>query len=255
MRLLLFLFLIFLFSCASQPTDVDRYAHISDQKVVNLLKKCFDTQGGLEAWENKEELHYEKYTKLLLKSGEVEKETYQQHDYYYGDNQSINITATNTAGQAEKIVQTNGKVTKYLDGEVDESVDQKALNTSMTTTLFVVNVPFKLMDKGVVLSYEGKDELEDGQKVEVIKAVYDPTKNANHNKSDVWWYYFAETDTRMVAYLIQHDGRYSYIKNLSYIEADGFLFPKERGSYRTNAEREILFTRAEYAYKNWSVVQ
>ena len=73
------------------------------------------------------------------------------------------------------------------------------------TSLFVINVPFKMMDKGVTLSYAGSDILEDGKKVEVIKGIYNPEKHANHTKPDTWWYYFDAKDSRMVAYFIKHD--------------------------------------------------
>ena len=109
------------------------------------------------------------------------------------------------------------------------------------------------MDKGVILSHEGMDTLEDGQEVEVIKAVYNADKNPHHTQSDVWWYYFDAKDARMVAYFIQHDDHYSYIKNLAYTTVGGFLLPTQRGSYRVDADRKILFTKAEYEYSNWQV--
>lgn len=249
----LFFSLLFLFSCAIQQPSVGRYDHISDKKVVQTLKKSFTTQGGLTAWENIEELHYEKHTKLLYESGEIELETHQKHDYFYGKNPSINISSKTKAGQDQKIVSVDGNAVKYIDGKLDNSTNTKALNTSVTTALFVIGVPFKMMDKGVILSHEGTDKLEDGTAVEVIKAVYNPTENSNHNKPDTWWYYFDSQDFRMVGYLIQHDGRYSYVRNLDYTKVDGFLFPTKRGSYRVNDQREILFTRAEYDYTNWSV--
>lgn len=244
---------IFFFSCAIQQPSVDRYGHISDKKVVETLKKSFTTQGGLVAWENIKELHYEKHTKLLLESGEIELETHQKHDYFYGKNPSINISSKNKEGKDQKIVSKNGNASKYIDGKLDNLTNNKALNTSVTTSLFVINVPFKMMDKGVILSHEGTDKLEDGKEVEVIKAVYNPSDNPNHNKPDTWWYYFDNQDFRMTGYLIKHDGRYSYVRNLAYEKVDGFLFPTKRGSYRVNDQREILYTRAEYDYTNWSV--
>jgi len=217
------------------------------------LKKSFTTQGGLIAWENLKELHYEKHTKLLFESGEIELETHQKHDYFYGKNPSINISSNTKKGADQKIVSIDGIAVKYIDGKIADSGDTKALNTSVTTSLFVINVPFKMMDKGVILSHEGMDKLEDGKEVEVIKAIYNPAENTNHNKPDIWWYYFDSKDARLVGYLIKHDGRFSYVRNLDYTKVDGFLFPAKRGSYRVNDQREILFTRAEYEYTNWSL--
>ncbi len=245
--------LILLSSCATQQQLVDPYAHINDQKVVGLLKQSFATSGGLSNWQNKKELHYQKHGKLIFESGEIESDVIQQHDYYYQNNPSINISWNGEGGKKHKITSIDGQAKKYIDGQMDESAKTNSLNTTVIVAQFVINVPFKMMDKGVVLSYEGMDTLEDGQKVEVIKAVYNADENAHHTKSDTWWYYFDAKDSRMVAYFISHDGRYSYIKNLTYTKAGGFLLPKTRGSYRADKDRNILFTRAEYEYSNWEV--
>lgn len=244
---------ILITSCATQNQLKDPYNHISDAAVVSTLKKSFKTLGGLKNWQQIKELHYQKYTKLLLESGEIEKEVDQFHDYFYGSNPSINITSKDPEGNAHKITSINGNAVKYINGKIDPTAKATALNTSVTTSLFVINVPFKMLDKGVILSHEGMDTLEDGQKVEVIKAIYNPAENANHTTPDIWWYYFDQQDAKLVAYMIKHDDHYSYVKNLEYTKSRGFTFPLKRGSYRVNAKREILYTRAEYEYTNWKV--
>ncbi|MFK7981236.1 MAG: hypothetical protein AB8G86_14720 [Saprospiraceae bacterium] len=250
--LLLFCFVL-LSNCATQQNLVNPYAHIADQKVVTLLKKSFTTSGGLTNWRNKKELHYQKHGKLIFESGEIESEVIQQHDYVYEQNTSININWQTADNKTHQIKSVDWNAVKYIDGQIDHTPKTSSLNTTVNVAHFVIDVPFKMMDKGVALSYEGMDTLEDGQKVEVIKAIYNADTNAHHTKSDIWWYYFDAKDSRMVAYFIKHDGRYSYIKNLSYTKAGGFLFPKARGSYRVDKDRNILFTRAEYAYSNWKV--
>lgn len=242
-----------LISCVTQQKLVNRYAHITDQKVVATLKQSFSTIGGLENWQNKKELHYRKHSKLIFESGEIESESLQNHDYYYGNNPSVNISWKDKEGKAHLIKSIDGNALKSIDGVADKTANINSLNTSVIVSLFVIDVPFKMMDEGVILSHEGMDTLEDGQKVEVIKAVYNADKNANHTKSDTWWYYFDADDGRMVAYFIKHDGRYSYIKNLAYTTVDGFLLPTKRGSYRVDENRKILFTRAEYEYDNWVI--
>ncbi len=240
--------------CASSKTSLDPYAHINDQQVVSILKKSFSTLGGLENWQNKKELHYQKRTKNLAESGEIESEIFQSHDYYYRDPSSINISWKGDDSKSHKIKSVDNQVIKYVADKPDSSADPSALNNSITVSLFVINVPFKMIDKGVLLSYEGKESLEDGQEVDVIKAVYDADKNPHHTQSDIWWYYFDTQDARMVAYLIRHDGHYSYIKNLDYTTVSGFLLPTSRGSYLVDEDRRVLHTKTEYEYLNWQVV-
>lgn len=248
------LVLMILFSACKTPEIVENpYSHIPDQKVVESLKKSFATLGGLENWQNKKELHYEKQTKSYLKSGELDWESYQFHDYFYHKNPSININWESEDGKKHKISSKNGNAEKYIDDQLDKSAKTETLNNSVTTSLFVIGVPFKMIDKGVVLSHEGMDSLEDGQEVVVIKAIYNPSDHAHHTTSDVWWYYFDPADYKMVAYLIKHADHYSYIKNLEYTTVNGFVFPQKRISYKVDAERNILNTAAEYAYTNWKI--
>ena len=247
------LFFCFLTHCTTQQKVINPYSHITDQKVIKTLEKSFATIGGFENWQNKKELHYRKHSKLIFESGAIESETIQNHDYYYSNNLSVNISWKDKDGNAHLIKSIDGNAIKSVGGIVDKTANTNSLNTSVIVSLFVIDVPFKMMDKGVILSHEGMDTLEDGQKVEVIKAIYDADKNANHTKSDTWWYYFDANDGRMVAYFIKHDGRYSYIKNLAYTTVNGFLFPTKRGSYRADENRNILFTRAEYEYDNWAI--
>ena len=244
-----------LIGCASTKASLDPYAHIDDKKVVAILKQSFATLGGLENWQSKKELHYQKLTRNLKESGETESQVFQSHDYYYGDQASINISWIEDNDEVHKIKSVANQAIKYVDDKSDSSADQATLNNSITVSLFVINVPFKMIDKGVELSYEGKETLEDGQEVDVIKAVYNADTNPHHTKSDLWWYYFDTKDARMVAYFIFHDGHFSYIKNLDYTTVSGFLLPTKRGSYLVDENRQILRKKVDYEYLNWQVVK
>ncbi len=244
-----------LLGCVGTKTSLDPYAHIDDNKVVAILEQSFATLGGLENWQSKKELHYQKLTRNLKESGETESEVFQSHDYYYGDQASINISWIEDDDVVHKIKSADNQAIKYVDDKPDRSADQATLNNSITVSQFVINVPFKMIDKGVELSYEGKETLEDGQEVDVIKAVYNADNNPHHTKSDLWWYYFDTKDARLVAYFIFHDGHFSYIKNLDYTTVSGFLLPTKRASYLVDENRQILRRKVDYEYLNWQVVE
>jgi hypothetical protein len=249
--------ILFAFTCLTNCSSTKKlnnpYQHISDQKVIMTLKKSFKTLGGLENWQNKKTLNYNKQTTLFLESGDVERAVYQTHAYNYHPNKEISISWKAKDGKKHEIIATDDKIVKEIDGQLDQSAKTKALNTSVVTSLFVIGVPFKMLDKGAILSHEGTDVLEDGQKVEVIKAVYNPTLNKNHTTPDIWWYYFSAKDYRLVGYMVKHADHYSYVKNTEYATAAPFLLPAKRESYRVNPKREILYTRAKYSYENWQV--
>lgn len=248
------LFCIMLSSCATSVKVQNPYGHIGDQQVVEILQKSFSTLGGLDNWQNKKTLKYRKHTTLYLESGAVERDIKQQHDYVYQPKKEINISWKNSKGQEERVTATDEKIAKYIDNKEDLTAKESALQTSLVTSLFVVGVPFKMLDKGVELSYAGSDKLEDGQVVEVVKAVYNPSTNAHHTTPDTWWYYFDKNDYRLVGYMVKHDDHYSYVKNMEYAKVGSFIFPAKRESYRISSKREILYLRAKYTYEDWSVL-
>ena len=114
-----------------------------------------------------------------------------------------------------------------------------------------MGIPFKLLDKGVVLSYEGIDTLRTGKTVHVVKAAYNPSTHDNHSKPDIWWHYFDENDYRQWGYMVQHADHFSYIENLSFISSNDFFLTETRKSYRVDSLRNILYLRAEYGYSDY----
>ena len=229
------------------------YAHIQDAQARELLRKGIERAGGLEAWNDIRELHFEKYYVLYDSSGTVENEARQTHDYLFQPEEQVNISWI-AYGAQHQMVYRDEQVIKMVDGEVDTSANPQSLLNNVLSATFVITIPFKLLDKGTELRYLGLDTLEDDQIVEVLQATYNPDEYDHHSTPDVWHHYFDREDYKLVAYMVQHADHYSYVKNLSYTSAGGFIFPKERNSYRVDSARSILYLRAEYEYTDYEVV-
>lgn len=230
----------------------DPYAHIQDVQARQLLRKAIERAGGLEAWNNLQTLHFEKYYALYDSTGAMEIEARQTHDYRFQPNQQINIS-WNAGGALHRMVYENEKVTKTVDGQVDASADPQSLLNNVLSATFVISIPFKLLDPGTELRYLGVDTLEDNQIVEVLEASYNPEAHDNLSTPDTWHHYFDQDDFTLVAYRVQHADHYSYVKNLGYTTAGGFLFPTKRSSFRVDDQRNKLYLRAAYEYGGYEV--
>lgn len=234
------------------PTRPGPYQHIEEEAARILLEKAINRAGGLEAWRSLKTLRFKKYTALYDSSGATESEGWQVHLYTFHPKWKINISWAEDSLRHE--ITYDGKiVSKTINGRPDTTADQQSLLNSVLSSTFVMSIPFKLLDQGVQLAYIGTDTLEDGHAVEVIRASYNPDKHDSHSTPDTWWHYFDKNDSRLLAYVVRHSDHFSYVKNLNFTTAGGFLLPAERESYRVDSRRNILYLRAKYRYTDYEV--
>jgi len=252
MKNLLFILIVgIFFSCTTEQTKVDPFAHISEGKAKVLLQKGIAAAGGLENWNNISNLQFKKEYQLFLENGEVEKGANQFHSYDFFP-KKINIKSQE--GETEKeLIYENGKVTQLIDGKLNEAAKSESLMNSIYTSTFVIEIPFKFLDQGAELSYAGVDTLETGEIVEVLRVDYHPEKYNNLTTEDIWWLYFDQNNHRLHGYMVKHKDHHSYVKNLKVQSEEGFIFPLHRKSYRVDKDRKILYLRAEYFYEEYFV--
>ncbi|MCB9052845.1 MAG: hypothetical protein H6556_25705 [Lewinellaceae bacterium] len=234
------------------PTRPGPYQHIEEEAARILLEKAINRAGGLEAWRSLKTLRFKKYTTLYDSTGATESEGWQDHDYTFYPEWRIRISWVEDSLLHEMAY--NGKrVSKTIDGRADTTADQQALLNSIMSSTFVMSIPFKLLDESVQLAYIGTDTLENGPIVEAIRASYTLGQYDSHSTPDTWWHYFDKNDSRLLAYVVRHSDHFSYVKNLNFTTAGGFLLPAERESYRVDSRRNILYLRAKYRYTDYEV--
>lgn len=246
--------LIGLWACQSESstTQDDTFDHIKDKKVRQLLKEATIAAGGRNIWNSKKQLSFQKYVALYDSTGTAEQENWQTHTYTYQPIKKVEINWERDSA-AYEIIAKNDQLQRLVNGGIDTSVSQQSLENTVLSATFVISLPFKLLDEGVQLSYQGKKQLDTGQSVEVLRAVYDATQNEQHSNQDVWELYFDASDHRMLGYQVQHDDHISYVLNESFHVVEGLVFPHLRKSYRVNENGERLFLRAAYEYKDFTV--
>lgn len=245
----LLFFLAFAIASCNQ-SDQNAYAHIKDEMVREQIKKAIETHGGLDTWQSLDHLSYTKDFALFDSDGNQESFTEQVHIYEIAkESFSIESKSKNKRTLLTKNKENFSKTVDELAVEESITKMQKSFNTSM----YVVSMPFKLIDKGVELSYEGIDTLDNNKTAHVIKASYDPAISNNHSTKDVWWYYLDTSDGRVLANKVQTPDHDAFIDNLSFIEKGGIIFNGHRKSYRLDSLGRKDYLRAEYFYDSYVV--
>lgn len=222
----------------------------SDETAMNIVKASINTSGGMDTWGMMKELSYNKDFKLLDSLGNVAKDFRQIHKYKYNP-LHIHIQSIEN-GDTIITELVNEEYSRSINGRKIK-VNPEALAKSINTSTYVVGIPFKLMDPGTVLKYEGELKLENDKMVDVVSASYNADKYVNHSTTDLWKYYFDKEDRRVLGNWVQTSDHYSMLENETYKEEGGILFNEKRKSYRVDEHGEKLFLRAAYKYYNYKV--
>ena len=236
LRLLLILSLALQIACTKSP----------EQQAQNLLEKSIKAHGGQEAWENISQLKFRKWSKLLDENGNVESELDQWHEFRFKPFFEGKITWEKDSLKHE--IHWDGAKIRYRMGEneVQNESFLAAKKKDFDAAFYTVAQPWKLMDKGGKLIYEGKRTLENGTEVESIRVDYG-------SDSDTWWYFFDPETFLMVGNEVQLKDHRSLVYDLSGEEVNGLNLHGTRESWRVNEKGERLFLRAAYRYSQYQI--
>lgn len=238
----LFLALIFTISCNDQRREQNK-THTNDERAIEVLDKSVSKHGGWSLYDSLTTLSYTKRILLYDSIGQLESDQIQYHRYNVSPELSGDITWIEDQDTV-KIILVNETAKKLVNGKEVLGESQYALQTFMSG-YYVTFQPPKLYDNPDQLVYEGTDTLKNDQPVYVLQPK-DTTANA-----DQWWYYFNTNDYQLVACLVKHDDRYSFIENLAYDSTTGLTFNKNRKSYFVDSKINIKYLRAEYYYDDY----
>jgi hypothetical protein len=235
-----FLFLLILLAftaCTPSP----------EEEAMDLLDKSIAAHGGKEGWENLKGIKFQKWTRMLDAEGNIESELDQRHEFRFSPRFEGKISWTKDS--ILHSMSWDGAIFRYQMGE-NEVLNADFLASKkkdFDAAFYTVAQPWKLLDKGGKLIYEGKKTLENGTEVESIRVDYGPD-------SDLWWYYFDPTTYLMLGNEVKLKDHRSLVYDLSTEPADKLLFHGKRESWRVAESGKRLFLRAEYRYSNFALV-
>jgi hypothetical protein len=235
-----FLFLVILFAfiaCTPSP----------EEQALALLDKSIAAHGGKEGWENLKGIKFQKWTRMLDAEGNVESELDQWHAFRFNPRFEGKISWTKDS--IPHSMSWDGAVFRYQMGE-NEVLNPDFLASKkkdFDAAFYTVAQPWKLLDNGGKLIYEGKKTLENGKEVESIRVDYGPD-------SDIWWYYFDPITYVMVGNEVKLKDHRSLVYDLASEQTDKLLFHGTRESWRVDESGKRLFLRAEYRYSNFELL-
>ena len=223
----------------------------SAESLDDVLARAYHSAGGLDQYYALKQVSYTKRSVLYLQIGSVESDVEQRHHY---------SLQPSLSGDIQWTADSSTHLIRYADGEADKLVNDNVLTAeagsaknAFLSAYYVLFIPFKLADPGVILTLEGVDTLESGLVVDVVKAAYEPAEHENHSTSDTWWYYFDHKSGRNVGAMVHHPPTYALIENIEMTDDHGLRFNTYRRSYRCDASRNKEFLRAEFWYSDYEV--
>tara|TARA_B110000027_G_scaffold22057_1_gene23620 strand:+ start:1475 stop:2266 length:792 start_codon:yes stop_codon:yes gene_type:complete len=245
--------LALIFSLGCQPPEkekkiIDPFEQIKDANAKSVLIKTIKNAGGFDTWQRIKNLSYMKHGILYFADGSVETDNVQQHRYKFHPQFSAEIIWKEN--DVNHRISYNANVAQQFEN--DRLIEKDPTQTVMSS-LYVLGMPFKLLDAGTVLTTLEPVILRNGQQAQAIKANYNPKKNSNHSTTEEWIYYFDENNAAFLGSLVFHPPTYAYIENLKFTDYLPIKLPLHRKSYRTNKYREIDYLRAEFLYSDYKI--
>lgn len=241
------------FACSNQEQkkSEDPFGHIPDEKVKGVLERAIDYAGGWDAWNTMNSIEYKKRSKLILGDGTIESDVFQAHRYEMSSEFQATISWKLDTSLYE-IQYDKANAMRFVNG-VNDNSDPAKLGESVMSSLFVLGMPFKLLDPDVRLTYQGTEMFMDSVEADIINANYDPENVETHSTSDIWWFYFETETGHFLGSKVFHTPTYALIHNLQFTEEVPLKFPTRRKSYRTDSLGNIQFLRAEFWYSDFEV--
>lgn len=226
----------------------DPLNHIDDQEVKRVLNKAYESAGGFDTYANMDSIIFNKKTVLYLADGSIESSVDQRHAYSLHPTPSGTISWSDSIGDRTIRFGPKGAF-KTLNGkQVPDS--EKSATSSFFSNYYVLFLPFKFVDPGVTLSYEGTTTI-DKRKADIVKAVYAPEVYDNHSTSDEWWLFFDQEDGKVISNLVYHEPTYAYIENTESTEQYPLRMNLFRQTWRTDHDRNKEYLRGEFWYSNY----
>lgn len=218
---------------------------LPNNEAGEVVKKAIAFAGGWDAWEGKENFSFYKKITQLDSSGAVKRIVKQLHQYDLGD--QFRARMTWSMDSSNYLIINNGQeAKKYKEGKElnDKKSNNEAWNSSFGSH-YVISMPYKLTDPGVILTYEGIDETVLDQPVHALKVEY--AKGAGSTGGmHLWYYYFDKYNYDLVGNYLNYGEGHSLTTYEVFEDVEGMRFHNRRYSYSSNENKERVLLRTIY---------
>jgi len=227
-------------------TEVNPMTRLPNNQAGEVVKKAIAYVGGWDKWANKTNFSFYKNITQLDSTGQEIRTTRQLHQYRLQPNFGARMS-WEKAGKKYVIVNNGEEAWKYEDGKelTDDKSKKEAWNSSFGSN-YVIAMPFKLTDPGVILTYDGIDTLEGDKVVHALKVEYE--KGAGSSGGfHTWWYYFDKETYDLVANYLDYGNGHSYTNYQTFTNIGGIRIHELRHSHAANEEKEVGRIKTIYA--------
>ena len=149
-------------------------------------------------------------------------------------------------GNQYVIINNGEEARKYENGKemTDDNSKKQAWNSSYGSN-YVISMPFKLTDPGVILTYEGIDSTTLNKRVHSLKVEYEKGAGSSGGMH-TWWYYFDEKTYDLAANFLDYGTGHSLTTYETFTKVDGIRFHEKRFSHIADADKNIVQKRTIY---------
>jgi hypothetical protein len=204
-----------------------------------IIAKSIEIHGGWQAYQQLDTIAYSKSTRLFKEDGTLEKSSKEAQVFTF----LPEYTAFLLSDTGYVTYKKDSLVASVHSRVVTTAVEKEQAMNRINAAQFVFLQPFKLNEAGVESQYLRQTQLNGTLEVSEVKVTFTNTTN-----TDQWWFYF-DSDYRLVANKVKHNDRYSLIENLKFQEYKGLLFNEHRKSYFVDSLGNKKYLRAEYFYR------
>jgi len=243
--------LIGLSNCQNEITTISTppinpMTRLPNNQAGEVVKKAIDYVGGWDKWANKKNFSFYKNIIQLDSTGKKIRTIRQLHQYRMQPNFAARMT-WEKEGKKYVIVNNGGQAWKYEDGKelTDDKSKKEAWNSSFGSN-YVVSMPFKLTDPGVIMTYDGIDTLEGSKIVHSVKVEYEKGAGSSGGYH-TWWYYFDKDTYDLVANYLDSGNSHSYTSYKTFSTINGIRMHELRHSHASNADKELGRVKTIYA--------
>lgn len=236
-------------SCQNTPVEQPKTVHPIDRLPNNqageVVKKAIDYVGSWDKWAAKETFSFYKNITAYDTTGQQLRHTRQLHQYRLKPHFGARMT-WEKAGKKYVIINNGQQAWKYEDGKelTDDKSKNEAWNSSYGSN-YVVAMPYKLTDPGVILTYDGIDTLAGNKIVHALKVEYE--KGAGSSGGfHTWWYYFDKETYDMVANYLDYGNGHSYTDYQTFINIGGLRIHEKRHSHASDENKTIGYLKTVY---------
>lgn len=206
-----------------------------DEAAWVIIDRSIENAGGIENWRKRKNISFDKTSTTLDSVGKVTRELHQHFDYMMHPEFRARVQ-WHEKDTSFTIIHNGQQAVKLINGQTSE--EQRDIDHAWNSSYgshYVMGMPFKLADPGVVPYYEGTTMLYDSVPADVIRVTYKPGAGSAA-EYHTWYYYFEPETGKLLANALKDKKGYTgFTQYASFSKANGLTLPAERYGYIVDA--------------------